>query len=183
MMQIPSFRLSYPDLSKQRFRTSIPRYTAEEKVIVMLVITIFGAIVLFGLSAFFAIYLINYMANHRTGSLITFFLEIVIYITLALNMMYALFIYFISNMERKAYNEAKHFILYFSIANLCLHLIVIVISIIYASTNTHYKGLLTLVILPIGVEMIIAGLCTLSTYNLFKKVTKFIPIMQIVNLV
>ena len=173
MMQFPQqYEFSQPQLVYQvKART--------DKNMLMLGFCIIGAVVLIIISVFFMIWLSKYVIDHKSNSVISGFLEFIVYMVLFFNFVYGVGVYFIAATEESVYRVVEWPVVYTSIAYLAVHIILPIIFLIMSS-NPHYMALFNLLIFPDVVEVVVFGITAFGFYSLYKKSAyTLLPVYQL----
>jgi len=139
-----------------------------DKDMCMLGITLICAVILMITSTVFMIFLSRYVIEHRSHSVISGFLEAMIYVILIFNMIYAVGVYYLSAGEESTYMAARMMIFYISLGYEAFHLLVPMVLLAMGSSNPHNTQAFTMLILPDLIEMVVFGASAWGFYKLYK---------------
>eukprot|EP00831_Metopus_contortus_P003114 TRINITY_DN11158_c0_g1_i5.p2 TRINITY_DN11158_c0_g1~~TRINITY_DN11158_c0_g1_i5.p2 ORF type:complete len:151 (-),score=35.73 TRINITY_DN11158_c0_g1_i5:157-609(-) len=111
----------------------------------------------------------GYIIDHRSKSVLNGFVEIVIYICLLFNLIYAMGIFGVAILNYDFYSTMEVFIFYTSLFYLGAHIIFpIVLLILGLASDNSYMDMLKLLILPDIGEFLVFGVCYLGFAYLYK---------------
>ena len=165
MIQFPQQYVT-PERKNENFRRV---YLQTDKNMTMMTIDLVGCVVLLGLSVVIMVWLSKYIIEHKSNSAIPGFLELVIYIMLLFNLVYALGVYFITGMDEGTYKSTEPSIYYCSLSYVGLHILIPLILLLMGIGTSKYMEALGLIILPALGELAVFIAIAYGFHSLYSK--------------